>query len=123
MGRWLQLGANGVIGSSGQSWHYFKGHVATGYFETEEAAAQAWDLAALKHFGLSWKPKLNMPEVSIPLFLQGPEAAALQSAAVDGGAAAARPYRGVHPVSAGQLLASNCPAGLSASHAAEQGGP
>ncbi|GAB4816114.1 hypothetical protein N2152v2_003160 [Parachlorella kessleri] len=77
-----------------------------GYFDSEEAAAKAWDLAALKHYGLSWKAKLNMPDVTVPLFKQHSQEAPAAGAGPGGKEAgsaqdstpaprASRQYRGV----------------------------
>ena len=85
------------------------GWLCAGYFDSEEAAAKAWDLAALKHYGLSWKAKLNMPDVTVPLFKQQSLEAAAAPGAGAGGkeagsaqdstpAPGARQYRGVQQV-------------------------
>lgn len=74
-----------------------------GYFEKEEAAGQAWDLAALKYFGVSADiiSKLNFP-ASLDLFNQQQQRAEAEAAAAAD--AAAEPakqepqYRGVAKV-------------------------
>lgn len=88
-------------------------HVRAGYFENEEAAGQAWDLAALKYFGESSEiiSKLNFP-ASLAKFRQqqrqqhagAASAASSQQPAAAAGAGpaeasgAVRQYRGVTQV-------------------------
>jgi hypothetical protein len=76
-----------------------------GYYETEREAAAAWDLAALKYFGVEIENKLNFRQTSVAHFRQlqasgaagdGPPTAAAKSA--QAGAVAAAGSKGVpHP--------------------------